>query len=107
MQFIDDRFVPVAATPCLILPVENIGVDHFAWSVNVPRLKPGGGVGDFFFTIDPKIVEGPGPCRIGGQFKPTLLAPLKRKMRMIMPRVAQVGMIIDTSPAVPTVRFSR
>src|ERR1700729_3839017 len=64
--------------PCLIFPVENIGVDNFAWSVNVLRLKPGGGVGAFFFPIDPKIIERPGPCRIGGQFKPTLIAPLKR-----------------------------
>src|SRR5208282_1067760 len=47
VQFIENSFFPPSATPGAILPVEGTGVDNFAGSMHVPRLKPGGWVGDF------------------------------------------------------------
>jgi hypothetical protein len=52
--------------PVAILPVEGTGVDNFAGSMHVPRLKPGSWVGDFLPTIDPEMVLSPRPGRIGG-----------------------------------------
>ncbi len=40
VQFIENRLFPPAAMPVAILPVEGTGVDHFAGSTHVPRLKP-------------------------------------------------------------------
>ena len=59
MQFIDDRLFPWAPTPGLIAPIEGKRIDHFARPMNIPRLKPGGWVGDFTLTINPKIILTP------------------------------------------------
>jgi hypothetical protein len=52
--------------PVAILPIKSAGVDNFAGSMHVPRLKPGGWVGDFLRIIDPETVLSPRFGRIGG-----------------------------------------
>jgi hypothetical protein len=73
------RLFPPAALPVAILPVEGTGVDNFAGAMHVPRLKPGGWVGDFLPSIDPEMVLGPGPGCIGNELKLTFIAPVQRK----------------------------
>jgi hypothetical protein len=59
MQFIDHCFFPSTPTPGLIAPSEGKGIDDFARPMHVSRLKPGGWVGDFALTINPKVILTP------------------------------------------------
>src|ERR1700730_6822650 len=80
VQFIDDSFLPAAAMPVAIPPVESRWVDHFARLVHVPRLKTGRWIWNVLRIVDAERILRSRFGFAGGQLEPAILDPVKRKL---------------------------
>src|SRR5580658_1561232 len=65
VQFIDDGFFPPATPPIIIQPYKRIGVDDFARTVYITRLKARCRIGHLLCAVDLKTVSTSRICRIG------------------------------------------
>src|SRR5258707_4544516 len=89
--------------PVAILPLESIWVDHFAWPVYVPRLKPGRWIWNFLRIINPKGILRSRLGFVGGYLEPATLDPVKRDPHgFVRTAQAKSSLMCSASPQAQT-----
>src|ERR1700691_400068 len=104
MQFVDDGFLPRTSAPSEIfpfgiVPFKTIGIDDFAWSMHVLRLKTGRRVGNLLPIVDSEFVLRADASRLGDELKPTVFVTVKRNShRSAAIRQADLDLMGSGSP---------
>ena len=80
MQLVDDRFVPAAAHPVFVVPVDPVGIDDCTGAVDVLRIVARRGVGDRELVVD-SVEVASAVCGLpGGQLEPAIRCAGKRPL---------------------------
>ena len=89
VQLVDNGLMPRPAAPLLIVPLESLGVDDLAGSLNVVGIAPGGGVGHLGLPVDPVAVPAAGVSLTGDELEPPA------RLRTHFERARLAGLLVE------------